>query len=247
MKGSRQENGFTLIELLVVIAVISILAALLFPVFSRARESARRVGCISNLRQLGQAFLMYTQDYDESLPNASDGPAGAGRTGAWVYFNTFPANDTSLNNHSFNVKQGSLISYVKNDQIFICPTDGEGKRSGVSYSANSCVFNGRVPDPVYDGFKTGKSLAAFDNTASWMLLSEESSGLFGDSGDGFQERRSTDDGYLLYIVNYISSRHFGGTNINFLDGHSKGFRVEKILADKYQTGGGIGNDTCPTG
>src|SRR6476661_4616633 len=67
-KGKLKANGFTLIELLVVIAIIAILAAILFPVFSRARENARRASCQSNLKQIGLAFHQYTQDYDERLP-----------------------------------------------------------------------------------------------------------------------------------------------------------------------------------
>jgi len=65
-----RQRGFTLIELLVVIAIIAILAAILFPVFARAREKARQVNCLSNLKQLGLAFFMYTSDYDEMFPFA---------------------------------------------------------------------------------------------------------------------------------------------------------------------------------
>jgi prepilin-type N-terminal cleavage/methylation domain-containing protein/prepilin-type processing-associated H-X9-DG protein len=64
-KGGR---GFTLIELLVVIAIIAILAAILFPVFAQARERARQISCVSNLKQMGTAFMMYAQDYDEEFP-----------------------------------------------------------------------------------------------------------------------------------------------------------------------------------
>src|SRR5205807_4622369 len=65
----RTRRGFTLIELLVVIAIIAVLAAILFPVFAVAREKARQAGCLSNLRQIGQALHLYVQDYDEYLPN----------------------------------------------------------------------------------------------------------------------------------------------------------------------------------
>jgi len=69
MHRSRGSRGFTLIELLVVIAIIAILAAILFPVFAQAREKARQTSCISNLKQIGLATLMYAQDYDETYPN----------------------------------------------------------------------------------------------------------------------------------------------------------------------------------
>lgn len=72
MNDLTARRGFTLIELLVVIAIIAILAAMLFPVFARARESARKASCGSNLRQITKGFLMYAQDYDESLPNYND-------------------------------------------------------------------------------------------------------------------------------------------------------------------------------
>src|SRR5215216_4432933 len=65
-----KRRGFTLIELLVVIAIIAILAAILFPVFARARENARRTSCLSNLKQLSLGIMQYTQDYDERLPQA---------------------------------------------------------------------------------------------------------------------------------------------------------------------------------
>lgn len=64
----QQRRGFTLIELLVVIAIIAILAAILFPVFAQAREKARQTTCVSNLKQIGTAFMMYVQDYDETYP-----------------------------------------------------------------------------------------------------------------------------------------------------------------------------------
>ncbi|HLJ53881.1 MAG TPA: prepilin-type N-terminal cleavage/methylation domain-containing protein, partial [Chthonomonadaceae bacterium] len=72
MRHPRSCRGFTLIELLVVIAIIAILAAILFPVFARARESARKTSCISNMKQIGLAAKMYINDYDECYPDSRD-------------------------------------------------------------------------------------------------------------------------------------------------------------------------------
>src|SRR5471032_2965994 len=82
----RRSRGFTLIELLVVIAIIAILAAILFPVFARARENARRTACQSNLKQIGLAFMQYVQDYDELQPsgNSYDNSAVGIPGGGWA-------------------------------------------------------------------------------------------------------------------------------------------------------------------
>src|SRR5436190_23066579 len=69
----RRNNGFTLIELLVVIAIIAILAAILFPVFAQAREKGRQTACLNNCKQLGVALMMYSADYDDTLPPAKIG------------------------------------------------------------------------------------------------------------------------------------------------------------------------------
>jgi prepilin-type N-terminal cleavage/methylation domain-containing protein len=94
MKTTR---GFTLIELLVVIAIIAILAAILFPVFAKAREKARQTACLSNGRQIGTAYMMYAQDYDEMLLPACVGTGGP----RW-----------------FNLVQ----PYMKSDRVLVCPS-----------------------------------------------------------------------------------------------------------------------------
>lgn len=112
--GNRSIHGFTLIELLIVIAVIAILAAILFPVFARARENARRTGCASNLKQQGLAIMQYAQDYDEVMvPAWLDGTTGAGN--GWNGTNSGWGND--------NFKWMDLLQpYVKSTQIFNCPS-----------------------------------------------------------------------------------------------------------------------------
>ncbi len=98
-------RGFTLIELLVVIAIIAILAAILFPVFARAREKARQTSCLSNVKQIGLGNLMYAQDYDEKTVYGS----------GWQYPNG------SL---SWQLK---VEPYIKNRQIFQCPSNPNGE------------------------------------------------------------------------------------------------------------------------
>ncbi|MGB9877440.1 MAG: DUF1559 domain-containing protein [bacterium] len=97
-----KRKGFTLIELLVVIAIIAILAAILFPVFSRAREKARQAACISNMKQVGLALMMYVQDWDETYP----------------YLTACPAHSNPVT----DLPQGLLHPYVKNAAVWDCPS-----------------------------------------------------------------------------------------------------------------------------
>jgi prepilin-type N-terminal cleavage/methylation domain-containing protein/prepilin-type processing-associated H-X9-DG protein len=123
-------KGFTLIELLVVIAIIAILAAILFPVFARAREKARQTSCLSNVKQLGTAILMYVQDYDEVLPFAIGGATMG----------------------SLQALPELLAPYMKNQQIQRCPSDPTGAidftsygLSRYSYGWNMSAFAYRLP------------------------------------------------------------------------------------------------------
>lgn len=97
-------RGFTLIELLVVIAIIAILAAILFPVFARAREKARQTSCLSNMKQIGLAGLMYAQDYDGRYPQQWYGSGGVPYASV-----------------GFNFRE-LLTPYMKNEQIWLCPS-----------------------------------------------------------------------------------------------------------------------------
>jgi prepilin-type N-terminal cleavage/methylation domain-containing protein/prepilin-type processing-associated H-X9-DG protein len=106
----KSAKGFTLIELLVVIAIIAILAAILFPVFAQAREKARQASCLSNMKQLGTALLMYVQDYDEQFPCGSK--------------QAFPNGPTNLNQVIAGVGwAGQIYPYTKNAQVLKCPDD----------------------------------------------------------------------------------------------------------------------------
>jgi prepilin-type N-terminal cleavage/methylation domain-containing protein/prepilin-type processing-associated H-X9-DG protein len=127
-------HGFTLIELLVVIAVIALLAAILFPVFARARENARRASCQSNLKQLGLAIAQYNQDYDGRFPISVRGAYGNAANTQWAQ---------------------TLQPYTKSLQVFMCPSDTGANKTppagyggvALSYAANSyCGY------PAFSGY-----------------------------------------------------------------------------------------------
>src|SRR5579872_1000115 len=122
----KTTNAFTLIELLVVIAVIALLAALLFPVFARAREKARSAACLSNLRQLHTAAALYAQDYDESFPSMWFwNPYGMKRHSAYVYPPEWSQDQAD---------QGcQTCPYTKNTAIYVCPSAGNNRSYGFAF------------------------------------------------------------------------------------------------------------------
>jgi len=141
----QNRRAFTLIELLVVIAIIAILAAILFPVFAQARAKARQTACLSNMKQIGIAVMMYTQDYDEIYPPSQvniDPPAAAGSTMSWPTL---------------------IYPYVKNAQIFVCP-DGETSAKSVTLTLNGVSATGSYcgvtgPNTRFTPFNDGDGTA----------------------------------------------------------------------------------------
>ncbi len=208
------------------ISIISLLAAILFPAFNRARENARRSTCQSNLKQIALGFMLYVQDYDERLPLSVDGDDGDSKQGGWMFYQ----GRVSSGPLQFLPARGGLFPYVKNTQIMVCPSDSAAQNTGNSYASNSCVFS--ALSPVVPGFNAGKSLAAFENSAQWMLLGEEASA---DNSSG----TSSDDGYISLPTanNSHSTRHFGGSDLAFIDGHVKWFMKERIIESGFAVGG----------
>src|SRR5438094_9831022 len=136
VKLGRTRAGFTLIELLVVIAIIAILAAILFPVFAQAREKARAASCISNMKQIANGMLMYTQDYDELLPE----------TGLQGVFRN--ATDTGLGQLYLGVLPFHLAvqPYVKNYTVFGCNSDPYQQNASIDPSgARDMIDSAGVP------------------------------------------------------------------------------------------------------
>jgi prepilin-type N-terminal cleavage/methylation domain-containing protein len=170
----RSKKGFTLIELLVVIAIIAILAAILFPVFAKAREKARQASCQSNMKQLGLAFIQYTQDYDEKFPPGI--LSGAAVSG-------------SLYGEGWG---GELYQYVKSTGIYKCPDDATQGAAGstypVSYAYNSnfvlnevAITNASVNAPA-----STVLLSEAENDPTTVNLSPETSAVLSEAGDGVE-------------------------------------------------------------
>jgi prepilin-type N-terminal cleavage/methylation domain-containing protein/prepilin-type processing-associated H-X9-DG protein len=139
-------SAFTLIELLVVIAIIAILAAILFPVFAQAREAARKTACLSNTKQIGTSVMMYVQDYDEMYPcNSWDTPP-------------IPTTDTESRSPNYPAATQWLwriMPYLKNRQVFACPSDpslGKNGWSGYHTTPNpTCDDAWGIPTPISVG------------------------------------------------------------------------------------------------
>ena len=206
-----RRRGFPLIELLVVIAIIAILAAILFPVFAKAREKARATSCLSNVKQMGIAQLQYSQDYDEKvLPVASFDDAGL-----YVFWVTL------------------LQPYCKSVDFFKCPSDGINSAPGPWYSPlNVDVINGvayhsyainwlRQPDGWVGSCASwagtgkvgvhvwGASLAAVQSPATTISIIEGNANEFWSNA------------HLESHLNVGQRRHTDQMNVLFADGHAK--------------------------
>ncbi len=233
MEGVRMRNrGFTLIELLVVIAIIAILAAILFPVFAKAREKARQTSCLSNVRQMMTGYLSYAQDYDECLP-ATPTWCNTGATGSGTpagYYNN-PA-----------ARKGVFVlvqPYMKNWQLFNCPsaaTLGDANGSGCCGRVTDHINGGWVPaDFVYNygysecamnAWRTDVAtagihkLAAADTVSVDVLIADCGCGLVNwDWTWGCPRIAGSNASWGSTDPNY--ARHNGGQNLGLLDGHAK--------------------------
>lgn len=223
MKTISKHTAFTLIELLVVIAIIAILAAILFPVFARARENARRTSCLSNMKQIGLGVMQYTQDYDERYPASP--PQGTD-----MY-----AQPTSPPNWIAGVQP-----YVKSWQLFVCPSSRPGTAADTSAiptgnNNSSYIGNGVLLAPA------GKAMAAVPEVASIVMTSEMT---YSTSRAMLLPQRT--DSINFQYWNYgvdIHNNHFDGGNLLFADGHAKWRKRSSICSAEFGILVG-GNNVC---
>ncbi|HEY3333359.1 MAG TPA: DUF1559 domain-containing protein [Capsulimonadaceae bacterium] len=206
-------KGFTLIELLVVIAIIAILAAILFPVFAKAREKARQTSCLSNLKQIGLGFTQYIQDYDEIFPG-SQIKSGVNIVG-W---------------------RTELYPYVKSLQVFMCPSNPNNLKTcnydstpaslafTRSYAVNSFVFPDLVNNPQYM-----LSSTKIQQPTTLFAIGESTSAELSLSGacPSFQANGSLQGWCVVNqwgLPGNLFAGHTGMSNWLFIDGHVKSLK-----------------------
>ena len=222
------KKGFTLIELLVVIAIIAILAAILFPVFAQAREKARQTSCLSNLKQIGTAVQLYTDDYDETYPiNLIVGTyAGTAVYDLWTFDQVW---DSSQIGRSWG---GCIFPYVKNMKMFVCPSAGKDTGAaaphdwslvtGKDYRGNTSYFFSYYIQlhPSMAALKNPSEQAfcvEYQNSRSyWAFYPMGANGTSIDNITWDGSGKTMPDAWPS-----IGNRHNGGGNVCFGDGHAK--------------------------
>jgi prepilin-type N-terminal cleavage/methylation domain-containing protein/prepilin-type processing-associated H-X9-DG protein len=209
-----RRSGFTLIELLVVIAIIAILAAILFPVFAKAREKARQSSCLSNEKQISLAILQYAQDYDERFP------VGCARATTWYYWPM------------------AVSPYMKNSQIMLCPSRSSGTYTsgkdviGEGYPAAGAGNQHYSEYPQYGmniliapDNAAGISLGVVQAPADAVMMGEAN--WYTDGAAGNPTNYANGSWWIaapVYTLPYAGRwviPHNDGRNLSFCDGHSK--------------------------
>ena len=228
----RTRRGFTLIELLVVIAIIAILAAILFPVFAQAREAARKTSCVSNMRQIGNALLMYAGDYDETLPWAT-----SSKLSGWTWYQSVdPYIKTGVGPNGTTIKPFWLCPSFSNTSFPMLPGDPEPPTPAAtphisrSYGANGNLiptyntakgdwFPGRITSLA--SIQAPSSVVLVEHTRGVRTMSggdDWTSGCMGDEFNAAPRHPLSSD--------YCAARyqHNGGSVYLLADGHVKWFR-----------------------
>ena len=213
MMGKR---GFTLIELLVVIAIIAILAAILFPVFAKAREKARQSSCLSNLKQLSLGMIQYTQDYDERFALRDCGRVAVAPVAGATDFN-WVSSWSSYQNTWIN----QIYPYVKNTQVYKCPS-GPNEPIGCDYGMPDYGYTTTPAVALVDMFRSvpPPSMGRFTRPAETMMMTEKMVG--------------SNPQYVLMNQYYgCAPRHNEGGNVAFIDGHVKWMKFSNSSLESF--------------
>lgn len=254
----KTRKAFTLIELLVVIAIISILSAILFPVFARARENARRSSCMSNMKQIGLGIMQYVQDYDEHYPLAWYGQTAdssktsftqtqAGMPGS--YYKTCGPDTCSNGEGYFYTWKDLIFPYVKSLQIFSCPSSrlqlyGTAHLSDYQISGaygntasqslqNTSASNYATSKYGLSITQTGTPMSAINRPSESIMIFEANgvntlNARFMMTGGAWAVMQQVDSGMVG-----VFSPHLEGLNLAFGDGHAKWMSYQNLAS---QTG-----------
>jgi prepilin-type N-terminal cleavage/methylation domain-containing protein/prepilin-type processing-associated H-X9-DG protein len=232
---SRTRNGFTLIELLVVIAVIAILASILFPVITKAKEKARQATCMSNMSQLGKAMTMYAGDYDSRFC-----PLMMTDFSQWYNDSTSPrVTDNNLPGAHYLTSVGYgldhyytwmdfINKYVDDWRVFACPSQSLDQLPGYGYNAGiSGYARGRFTDSAFNPVPV--DMGEIKRSSDVMVLLD-----FSTSESLYPYPNGNFDFYGMSIA-----LHNDGCNVAYADGHCKWINWEKLI-------GFLPNSSCPT-
>jgi prepilin-type N-terminal cleavage/methylation domain-containing protein/prepilin-type processing-associated H-X9-DG protein len=235
---TSRQTGFTLIELLVVIAIIAILAAILFPVFAQAREKARQSACLSGLKQVGVAFMMYVQDYDEVGPQIWFGPNSTNQRYFWMDALTPYVKSAEFFSSCPSKNFGVWVPSPRIEQ----PLANNGSRNNVSFTANSLYASTNdTPDgqattppireagvPYASYLLPADTLMFGDGTGYYIAYSSNKNDLRLETAPPFSTGltfpnvgRSTDRNARF------AGRHSLGANWAYCDGHAKWLRIDQ--------------------
>lgn len=243
-------RGFTLIELLVVIAIIALLAAILFPVFARVRENAKRSTCLSNMKQIGLAMIQYTQDYDETMvaQRYGNGTCGSGSNGT-AY--TGP----SCGQYKW---MDALYPYIKNEQVFTCPSTKTSDQNSIyeSYESltgsqtsnkyGSYVLNVTYPttgDAFTPPVSVQSSAGTFDLRKTATIADSSGTVILADGPLNdymfYWDTTASGSPPSLSITNGVKSfgnasrnfyeRHLETCAVLYVDGHTKAVKLDNLI------------------